>query len=51
MLDLQINKLASSAAADIAVMATKTAWKPREYEPSSAFFLGSASAMLWRMKM
>jgi hypothetical protein len=51
MLDLRIDKLASSAAAEMAVIATKAAWKPREYEASSALFLGSASAMLRRMKM
>jgi hypothetical protein len=51
MLDLRMNKLASSATADMTVMVTKAAWKPAEYEPSSALFLGSASVMLRRMKM
>ena len=51
MLNFRIKKPATSAVADAAVVATKTAWKPLVYDSSMAVFLGSALAMLWSTKM
>lgn len=51
MLNFRIKKPATSALADTAVVATKTAWKPLVYDSSMADFLGSLSAMLRSTKM
>lgn len=51
MLNPRIEKLATSALVDIAVMAIKTAWKPFVYASRIAIFLGSVSAMLRRTKI